>query len=95
MTAVGSFDFRKELSDSDQAVGSGLALSERAIFLTRMDVPSLRLGSTVPMDQGLYRCRVDFGRSPTRNHRVNLTITSELALPQPMCLQWDPVIKNL
>ena len=49
----------------------------RAQFVTDRDPPALRLHGVAGADQALYRCRVDFRSSPTRNQRVNLTVISE------------------
>ena len=49
----------------------------RAQFVTEREPPALRLHSVSAADQALYRCRVDFRSSPTRNQRVNLTVIGE------------------
>ncbi|XP_075223247.1 motor axon guidance molcule sidestep [Lycorma delicatula] len=48
-------------------------LGTRSYFLTNGGA-RLRIARVTAQDEGVFRCRVDFFNSPTRNFRVNLTL---------------------
>ncbi|XP_047737333.1 uncharacterized protein LOC108677033 [Hyalella azteca] len=49
-------------------------LGTRAKFDLNLEPPGLVIDPALPSDENLYRCRVDFRSSPTRNSRVRLTV---------------------
>ena len=52
-------------------------LSDRVDFDVDASPSALVVNDIRPEDQGLYRCRVDFKKSPTKNARTNLTVISK------------------
>ena len=48
--------------------------------LTSQNVAVLVLSHLRPEDEGVYKCRADFKRSPTRNNRMFLSILSKFQL---------------
>ncbi|XP_058055755.1 nephrin-like [Anopheles bellator] len=69
-----SFDARgKSLQQaihwSDEAV-----LKSKAYFYYDTSPPALRIKGVKQEDAGLYRCRVDFHKSPTKNCRIDLDV---------------------
>ncbi|KAK0081702.1 hypothetical protein PV325_011682 [Microctonus aethiopoides] len=60
--------FNRALNWSDEMV------RPRARFVTVSQPAALILEAIALHDEGIYRCRVDFRKSPTRNFQVNLTV---------------------
>ncbi|KAG6452458.1 hypothetical protein O3G_MSEX007644 [Manduca sexta] len=61
--------FNKALQWSDPG-----AFGPRAYFATVAQPAALTLSSVQLDDEGVYRCRVDFKNSPTRNFQIRLTV---------------------
>ncbi|XP_031825598.2 sidestep III isoform X2 [Nomia melanderi] len=61
--------FNKALNASDSN-----AVGPRAYFETITEPAALSLDAVQLDDEGIYRCRVDFKNSPTKNFQVNLTV---------------------
>uniref|UniRef100_A0A182JRM9 Ig-like domain-containing protein n=1 Tax=Anopheles christyi TaxID=43041 RepID=A0A182JRM9_9DIPT len=72
VTMVGIFDARDVREGSHRSSNS--SFDGRANFFPNRAPAMLEILQTKPTDSGIYRCRVDFHKSPTRNTRVQLTI---------------------
>ncbi|XP_066601874.1 neural cell adhesion molecule 1 [Prorops nasuta] len=69
------FDVRGRRQFSNAGLWSSpTVLGPRAFFITATIPAHLSIERLELKDEGIYRCRVDFRNSPTRNQKMNLTV---------------------
>ncbi|XP_066594122.1 nephrin-like isoform X2 [Prorops nasuta] len=74
ITPIYSFDMRGKHSEKASHWKDKDYLNERAYFRTVTEPATLTINHVEERDEGEYRCRVDFVKSPTRNSRIHLTV---------------------
>lgn len=67
-------DIRDKFNDPNKSHWKDETLKGRSHFRTLSEPATLTIDKVTEMDGGIYRCRVDFRKSPTRNIRLNLTV---------------------
>lgn len=79
-TPIYSFDVRhtEQLDKGSHHEGTG-SLNGRSHFNTTI-LPSFVITNVKGQDNGLYRCRADFVKSPTRNIKIQLSVIGEKEL---------------
>ncbi|XP_034835919.2 B-cell receptor CD22-like [Maniola hyperantus] len=69
-----SFDVRGRSFNKALHWSDPLAFGRRAYFVTMSRPSSLTVDAVQLDDEGVYRCRVDFKNSPTRNFQIRLNV---------------------
>ncbi len=69
-----SFDVRGRQYGQAKHWSSPTGFGGRAFFSTANHPAQLKVDTIQLTDEGMYRCRVDFRNSPTRNLKINLTV---------------------
>lgn len=72
-----SFDVRGRQFGQAKLWSSPTAFASRAFFRTASHPAQLLVDDIKLIDEGMYRCRVDFRNSPTRNLKINFTVIGE------------------
>nr|XP_033337849.1 neural cell adhesion molecule 1-B-like isoform X2 [Megalopta genalis] len=74
VTPIYSYDMRGKHSEKASHWNDKDHLNDRAFFRTVTEPATLNINQIEERDEGEYRCRVDFAKSPTRNSRIHLTV---------------------
>ncbi|XP_055902155.1 protein turtle homolog A-like [Eupeodes corollae] len=69
-----NFDVRGRQYGQAKLWSSPTAFGTRAYFSSTSHPAQLKIDNIKLSDEGVYRCRVDFRNSPTRNLKINLTV---------------------
>lgn len=78
-----SFDVRDAKFEKGSHWVDEQKFAGRAYFQTTAPAAAaLILANATSADSGVYRCRVDFHKSPTRNARVQLRVIGEFLLDE-------------
>ncbi|KAF7281767.1 hypothetical protein GWI33_004282 [Rhynchophorus ferrugineus] len=79
-----SLDAREEPLSKASHFAISDDIGRRSYFIADEEnfTTKLRIQNVNSNDQGLFRCRVDFVNSPTRNFQVNLTLIDQPSSPQ-------------
>ena len=72
-----SFDVRGRSFNKALHWSDPLAFGTRAKFITMSRPSSLNVDAVQLDDEGVYRCRVDFKNSPTRNFQIRLNVVGK------------------
>lgn len=80
-TPIYSFDVRhtEQLDKGSHHEGSNGSLNGRSHFNTTL-LPSFVITNVKGKDDGVYRCRVDFVKSPTRNIKIKLSVIGKVSI---------------
>lgn len=74
LSLLRSFDVRGRQFIQAKLWSSPAAFGSRAFFRTASHPAQLLVDDIKLSDEGMYRCRVDFRNSPTRNLKINFTV---------------------
>ncbi|XP_043593637.1 synaptogenesis protein syg-2-like isoform X6 [Bombus pyrosoma] len=73
-TPIYSYDMRGKHSEKASHWNNKDHLNDRAFFRTVTEPATLNINHIEERDEGEYRCRVDFAKSPSRNSRIHLMV---------------------